>query len=157
MANYTRGYNDIIADIIAYFEDDPDVFVEAIEDLDNYNGYLDNDRYYSMEELDEIHHDTTPTELLRMAYHGWDEDNCTIDDCGGKRYDAFDPHCAYYRYNGYGNLVSANHKDYSDYLTPYTIETMRNNRRYIDVIRIYSDLTELFDELEDEMEGENNA
>ena len=58
-------------------------------------------------------------------------------------------------YNGYGNLVSSDYKDYSAHLDRYAIEAMSENRNYIDSIDNDEGLTALFDELEqDENEEE---
>lgn len=39
--------------IKAYFEENEEIFNACIEELDSYNGYLGDDRYYPMDELDE--------------------------------------------------------------------------------------------------------
>lgn len=143
-----RDRDDLIADIIAYCESDQDIWTEALEELDGYNGYLHNDRYYNMDDLDEMHSGLTPTEILCRAYYGHDEDNYTVDARGDKVYSAFCPCRNYYKYNGYGNLVSTDHKDYSDYLSPDTIAELSRCRRYIDAIDD-DVLSGLFDELEE--------
>lgn len=51
-----RTAEEITADIIDFFEANEDIFAEAIEELDSYNGYLGDDRYYAMDELDEFLH-----------------------------------------------------------------------------------------------------
>ena len=38
--------------IIDYFNDNEDLFNSCMEELDSYNGYLGDNRYYSMDELD---------------------------------------------------------------------------------------------------------
>lgn len=143
-----RDRDEIIADIIAYLKDNEELLADALEELDSYNGYLDNDRYYHMEDLDEMHNHLTPTEIIQLAYYGHDEDNYTIDTHGDKVYGAFCPARGYYKYNGYGNLVSTDHKDYSDCLSPFTITELSDNRRHIDAINNDELLSELFDELE---------
>lgn len=47
----TRTCDEIIKDIITYFKENDDVFCNAIEELDSYNGYLSDNRYYYMEDL----------------------------------------------------------------------------------------------------------
>lgn len=44
---------DYIERIIEAFKNDEETFINTIEDLDSWNGYLGDDRYYSMDELDE--------------------------------------------------------------------------------------------------------
>ena len=143
-----RTTEEITADIIEYFENNEDIFNDCIEELDSYNGYLSDDRYYSMDELDELHNGTEPSELLRRAFYGYDEETYTTDRDGNKTYGAFNPNRDYFRYNGYGNLVSADYKDYSGMLDKYAVESMSENRCYIDSIDDNEELTALFDELE---------
>ena len=150
----TRTPEEITADIIEYFENNEDIFNDCIEELDSYNGYLGDYRYYSMDELDELYNGTEPSELLRRAFYGYDEETYTTDRDGNKTYGAFNPNRDYFRYNGYGNLVSADYKDYSGMLEPFAIEVMSENRSYIDSIDDNEKLTALFDELEAAAEGE---
>ena len=144
-----RTAEEVIADIIEFFENNEDIYNEAIEELDGYNGYLGDDRYFSMDELDELHNGTEPSELLRRAFFGYDEETYTTDRDGNKTYGAFNPNRDYFRYNGYGNLVSADYKDYSGQLDKYAVESMSENRRYIDSIEQSAELVALFDELEE--------
>lgn len=138
-----------IEKIIAYFEENEEIFNQCIEELDSYNGYLCDDRYYSMDELDEFYNGTDPLEILRRAYYGRDDDTWHTDASGNKIYGEFNPNREYFYYNGYGNLVSSDYKDYSDKLDNYVIESMSENRCYIDTIDSDDELRELFDELEE--------
>lgn len=144
-----RTAEEVTADIIEFFKNNEDIYNEAIEELDSYNGYLGDDRYFSMDELDELHNGTEPSELLRRAFFGYDEETYTTDRDGNKTYGAFNPNRDYFRYNGYGNLVSADYKDYSGQLDKYAVESMSENRRYIDSIEQSDELAALFDELEE--------
>lgn len=144
-----RTAEEVTADIIAFFQEHDDIYNDAIEELDSYNGYLGDDRYYSMDELDELYSGAEPCELLRRAYYGYDEETYITDSSGNKTYGAFNPNRDYFRYNGYGNLVSADYKDYSGQLDKYAIESMNENRRYIDSIDDSDELAALFDELEE--------
>ena len=137
-----------IKKIIEYFEENEDVFNSCIEELDNYNGYLNDDRYYEMELLNEFYHGSDPIELLQRAYYGHDADSWTTDSRGDKIYGEFNPNRDYFTYNGYGNLVSADYKDYSAQLGAWAIESMSENRQYIDTIEDNIELSALFDELE---------
>ena len=49
-----RTAEEVAAEIIEFFENNEDIYNEAIEELDGY-GYLGDDRYFSMDELDELH------------------------------------------------------------------------------------------------------
>ena len=142
-------YEEKINAIIEYFKNNEEIFNVCIEELDSYNGYLGDDRYYFMEELDEFYCDTKPTEILYRAFYGYDEDYYTTDSDGNKHYEEFNPNKEFFRYNGYGNLVSTNYKDYSAHLEPFAIEVMKDNRDYIDSIDADAELSALFDELEE--------
>ena len=150
----TRTTEEITDDIIEYFENNEDIFNDCMEELDSYNGYLGDDRYYLMDELDELHNGTEPSELLRRAFFGYDEETYTTDRDGNKTYGAFNPNREYFRYNGYGNLVSADYKDYTVMLDKYAVESMSENRNHIDSIDDNEELTALFDELEAATEEE---
>ena len=144
----TRTAEKIMAEIIAYFDEHKDIYNAAAEELDAYNGYLGDDRYYSMDELDDLYNGTEPTEIFCRAFYGHDEDVWTINKYGDKEYGPFNPNREYFKYNGYGNLVSSNYKDYSMLLDHYIIESMLDNRDWIDAIVNNPELSELFDELE---------
>lgn len=139
-----------IEKIIEFFNDNEELFNAAIEELDSYNGYLGDDRYYSMDELNEFYNGTDPIEILQRAFYGYDEDTWHTDNCGNKIYGAFNPNREYFSYNGYGNLISSDYKDYSDKLDIYVIEAMSENRYYIDTIEDNDELTALFDKLEED-------
>lgn len=141
-----------LKNIIEYFEQNEDVFNECIEDLDSYNGYLGDDRYYSMDELNELYSGTDPIDLLNRAYFGRDAETWHTDSHGEKEYGPFNPNREYFTFNGYGNLVSADYKDYSALLDKYAVESMAENRRYIYEIDGDPDLRELFDALENDEE-----
>ena len=143
-----RTTEGVTADIIAFFKGNEDIFNEAIEELDAYNGYLGDDRYFTMDELNEQYIGIEPSEILRRAYYGYDAETYTTDGSGNREYGQFNPNRDYFTYNGYGNLVSADYKDYTGYLDKYAIEAMGENRRYINSIEQSDELAALFDELE---------
>lgn len=142
----------IIEKIIDFFKENEELFNSCIEELDGYNGFLGDNRYYPMEELNELYRDTEPLEMLYRVFYGRDDDTWTIDAHGEKSYGEFNPNRDYFYYNGYGNLVSSDYKDYSAYLDHYAIEDMSNNRRWIDSIEDDEELSALFDELEEDEE-----
>lgn len=145
---HTRTAEKIMEKIIAYFNDHEDIYNDAVEELDACNGYLGDDRYYSMDELDDMYNGTEPTEILARAFYGYDEETWTTNKDGDKEYGPFNPNRDFFRYNGYGNLVSADYKDYTGLLDHYIIESMLENRDYIDTIDNDIELSKLFDELE---------
>ena len=150
----TRTRQDIINDIIEFFEGRDDLFNDAIEELDSYNGYLGDDRYYSMYDLDELVTMKSVTDILNRAFFGYDENTWHTDSHGQKEYGAFNPNRDYFKFNAYGNLISTDYPDYSDKLDSYAVEEMVENRYYIDTIDKDSELSELFNELENYTEEE---
>lgn len=131
--------------IMDYFKENEELFNSCIEELDSYNGYLGDDRYYEMYMIDEFYHDVEPSELMNRIFYGYDEDTSTENN-----HTEFNPNREYFRYNGYGNLVSADWKDYSAHLDSWCIKSMSENRSYIDSIESDPELAALFDELESE-------
>ena len=136
--------------IIIYFKEHEELFNDCIEELDSYNGYLGDDRYYYMDELDELYNSTEPSEILRRAYYGRDDDTYTTDESGNRIYGEFNPNREYFYFNGYGNFVSSDYKDYSAHLDEWAVQAMSDNRYYIDSIDADAELSELFDQLENE-------
>ena len=147
--NEKRTKKDIISDIINYFKENEDVFNDCMEELDSYNGYLGDDRYYNMDELNDIYSGQEPQEILFRAFYGFDADTWMTDSSGNKEYGAFNPNRNYFYFHGYGNLVSSDYKDYSEKLDRYAIEAMSEDRNYIDSIEDDDILADLFDELEE--------
>lgn len=136
--------------IIAYFEENEELFNRCIEELDGHNGCLSNDRYYFMDELDELYFGQSATEILARAFYGHDAETWNTNAHGGKEYGPFNPNRNYFTFNAYGNLVSADYKDYSGFLDSCTVENMAENRCYIDSIEDDEELSALFDALEEE-------
>ena len=139
--------------IIEFFKENEELFNQCIEELDVYNGYLGDDRYYSMDELDELYAGTEPSEILNRAFFGYDEETYNTDSSGNMKHGQFNPNREFFRYNGYGNLVSADYKDYSALLDKYVVEAMAENIEYIDTINDTPELLELFNEYEAERRG----
>ena len=141
-----------IEKIINYFEENIDVFNTLIEELDAYNGYLGDDRFYDMEMLNELFHGCDNIDILNRAFFGHDEDTWHTDSYGNKIYGAFNPNRDYFTFNGYGNLVSSNYRDYSAHLDEYFIDALIENRDETSLDE-YDELVELFEEMQ---EGEEN-
>ena len=144
----TRTRAEIIAAILEYYNEDENAFINSIEELSDYNGCLGDDRWEDMEELNELYSGEEPIELLNRAFNGYDADTWHTDSCGEKEFGAFNPNRDYFRFNGYGNLISSDYKDYSDYLNDSTIEEMAEYSERIDEIQENDELEELFEELE---------
>lgn len=142
MTNKTEQRQEIINEIKQYFEENPDIFNDAITELDSYNGCLGDWRCYDMDMIDELFSGCSPLEVLERAYFGRD------DVCGGD-FSEFNPNRNYFYFNGYGNLVSTNDPDYSSFLDDYVIESMIKNRNEIDTIETNDELKQLFDKVEE--------
>ena len=105
---YTKRDN-LINEIIEYFENDLMLFNEVIEELDSWNGYLGDDRYYYMFELDDLFYNCKVSEFLEKI----DVEHFNLCD-------------DYFKYTIYG-LRSYEDKDYTDYLDRYFVEELNNN------------------------------
>lgn len=117
--------------LLKLFEENEELFNSTIEELDSWNGYLGDDRYYDMEYLNEFYNSTEPLELLQRVYFGRDDDNWTTDNNGNKIYGEFNPNRDYFCYNGYGNLVSSDYKDYSYKLDEWFIDSLLENYHHL--------------------------
>jgi hypothetical protein len=100
--------------LLNFFNENEDTFIEVIEEMDNWNGYLDEDRYYHTDEMSEIFANEDPVDLLHKAFNGRDEDTN----------EEFNPNREFFRFNGYGNLLSSDYKDYSDHLNEYFVNDL---------------------------------
>lgn len=147
-----RTEKEIRQELKDLFEEDEALFNETIEELDSYNGYLGDDRYYYMEDLTS-YIDTSDlwNSLIYRIFYGRDDDCYITNSQGEKEYSQFNPNRDYYYYDGYGNLVSTDYKDYSDYLDDYFIDSLLENRSYLN---IDTDIEALLDELENAEQGE---
>ena len=144
-----RTTEEITAEIIEFFTQNDEIFAACIEELDSYNGYLGDRRQYEMELLDEFYAEVKPLEFLNRVFYGHDDDTSTEHN-----YTEFNPNRAYFYYNGYGNLVSTDYRDYSDYLDHWAVEAMAEHRNDIYSIDDDDELVALFDELEAAQEAE---
>lgn len=139
----TRTQEEIRNEMLTYFEEHNEDFEDVIEQLDGYNGLLGDDRYYNMEDFDELHTGLTPMEVLERTFYGGDDDTRDKNGTRGE----FNPNRNYFYYNGYGNLCSTDYKDYTDHLDEYFLDEIIENRNYLDYLP--TDIIELLDELEE--------
>ena len=122
-----------------YFKENEEDFTTAIEELDCYNGYLGDDRYYNMDELDEFYSNVKPSEVLIRAFYGYDEN--------GNHPGEFNPNRDYFKFDGYGYLVSADYKDYSCFLDDYFVKDYIDNIN--NVYDVPDEVREIIDNIED--------
>lgn len=143
--------NDAIQKLLDYFKDNEDDFNACLEELDNEIGYINEDnKFYPMEMLEFVIDISDLMSVLNMCYFGDDLDDWHYNG-NRKVYGSFNPNRDYFSFNGYGNLCSSNWKDYSDYITEETILEMLENRDDISYIYDNEDLSELFDDLEEQL------
>lgn len=142
-----RTENEIKEAIKAYFEENEEEFNAVIEELDSYNGYLGDDRYYDMEMFDEYMTGMTASEVLQLTFYGGDDDTKDKNGIRGE----FNPNRAYFYYNGYGNLCSTDYKDYSCHLDDYFVDDLIENAGSLyDIPDEVQNLIDEIDENEDE-------
>ena len=140
---FTTTKAKVAESIIAYFAENPEVFNICIEQLDDYCGYLDENRFYRMDWFNDYFCDTDdPLELLTRAYYG-----------------EFNPNDDYFRINVYGNLESCSEwdLDYSWFNDRYAVEKMQEYRDDIPEISENPELEELFNMLDEPEEDPAEA
>ena len=144
-----RTRKEVIDDIIGYFEDDNELFNDCIEDLDSYNGYLDDDRYFPMDDFNDRLYGNKPRDIAYQMFFGYDEDVYSTDASGRVEYGKFNPNRVWFKWDGYGNLVSTNVKDYTGKLDRYFVESLADNRNRLTSIDYEPRLVALFDEYDE--------
>ena len=124
---------------------DSDLAVEICEELDSWDGFLGDDRCYSMDEIDDLLYGKKPSEILNMVSSDFNYN----DD--------------YFYFNGYGNLESCDDKAdiYLDVFTHKEIlDTYLDKYYRCDLSRQYDDFETLAEEWndynEDDMENETD-
>ena len=122
--------NMIVAAIIEEFEkeENKDLFNACADELDQICGLLADDRYYRMAELPEVVGAVSTLDLLQMAFFGHDKECWETDSYGNCIYGRFNPNREYFKFDGYGNLVSADYIDYSDFLNDDFVESLLEYR-----------------------------
>lgn len=136
--------------LLNYYQEHEDDFNRDIEELDCWNGILEDRRVEHIHLLDEIYQGKEATEILRCAFFGHDDDNWHIEN-GEKVYGKFNPNRDYFYFNGYGNLVSTNYCDYSDFLDEYFVQEIIDNESNLDLSEGAQEIIDSYDE-----EGEDD-
>ena len=102
--------------VVEYLETHTELYNRLIEELDDYNGYLEEDRWFPMYELSDKLCGFSNVEVLNMAFNG-----------------GFNPNHDYFKFDGYGNLESGWYVDYSDNLDEWFVKNLAENRRHVDI------------------------
>ena len=113
----------LVEELMNYYRENVEDFNNDIEELDNWNGCLYDDKIYPMQELNELFQGTEPEEILLRAFYGYDEPHNKDE-----QRQPFNPNREYFYFNGYGNLVSIDKKCYSSYLDNDFIQEIIDNR-----------------------------
>ena len=113
----------LVDELMNYYRENTEDFVNDLEELDGWTGCLYDDKIYPMEVLNEIFSGVEPEEILRRAFYGYDE---PINE--NEQRQPFNPNREFFYFNGYGNLVSTDVKDYSEYLDVDFIQEIIDNR-----------------------------
>lgn len=128
--------------IINYFEENEEEFNSCIEELNSYDGILGDDEYFPMEMIDEFYQGVEPSELMNRIFYGHDADTSSENN-----YTEFNPNREYFTFNGYGNLVSSDYKDYSAHLDSYFVDSLIDHAGSI--YNIPDEVQEMIEEIED--------
>ena len=139
----------LVEELMNYYQQNEDDFNNDIEELDSWNGILGDERIAPMEELDEIYHEQDVTEMMRRAYYGYDDDSWHEEN-GEKVYGPFCPNREYFYFNGYGNLVSTDFKDYSDFLNEDTIQDIIDHEGNLSLSDGAQEIIDNYEEQEEE-------
>lgn len=113
---------------------------DVMEHLDSWDGFLGDDAYFPMDELYDFYNISSRDDfdnLMARIFYGHDQ-------YGDET--AFNPNREYFSFNGYGNLVSSDYKDYSSKLDDYFIDEVIENR---DQITLPDGIEKIFDEYDD--------
>ena len=135
---------ELVKELMNYYKENTEDFNNDIEALNSWNGCLYDDKIYPMDDLNELFSNEKPDEIIRRAFYGYDEPY-TKDE----QREPFNPNRDYFYFNGYGNLVSIDKKDYSDYLDIAFIQDIIDNRYNLS---LSSGAEDIIDDYEDEDE-----
>ena len=135
-------------ELLAYYMKNTEDFNYDIEELDSWNGYLGDDKVIPMEEFDDYYQGVEPSKIVRRAFFGFDEPHAKSDKKA-----SFNPNRDYFYFSSYGNLVSTDQRDYSDYLDEDFVQEIIDNEPDLS---LSSGAQEIIDEYEDQDEEQNN-
>ena len=135
---------ELVEKLLAYYKENKEDFANDIEELDDWTGCLYDDKIYPMDDLNEFFSNEKPDEIIRRAFYGYDE-TYTKDE----QREPFNPNRDYFYFNGSGNLVSINQRDYTDYLDIAFIQDIIDKRNNLS---LSSGAEDIIDDYEDENE-----
>ena len=149
-------WDEIVEKVKEYFGTHMVEFNECVDELDSYTGCIDyDDRYETMDFINEVYRND-PLEALTRAFYGGDADDTIIDMRGDEHRAPFNPNRDYYYYNAYGNLMSTDYKDYSNYLDDWVIKEMYDHHNDLDSLPVKVDkLFQAWEDGSDEIDEED--
>jgi len=108
----------LYSEITNYLEENEQEFICLIEELDSWNGYLNEDRWEDMDFLDDYLCNESALDLIILGRNSGSD---------------FYPGDNYFRFDVYGNLESTNYKEYNDYISDYFIDDIIENYQRLDI------------------------
>lgn len=132
-------------ELLDFYKQNDEAFVNDIEELDSWNGYLGDYHIFDMEELNDIYQDEEPIEILYRSFFGYDDDDSTPDHKA-----PFNPNREYFYFNGYANLVSTDYRDYSDFLDDEFVRNIIENESNLDLSDEAQEIIEKYEDQEEE-------
>lgn len=131
-----QNIQNILDNIYDYFQSHKNVYVNVIEQLDDCNGYLGDERWDNMAIFDEWSTTPRPLVVAGMVYDGRDING-----------DRFNPYSDYFRFNRYGTLESSDEKNYDDFLTDDFLLEALSYRDDLPAVNENKVLSNLYDKL----------
>ena len=135
----------LVNELLGFYKQNDEAFVNDIEELDNYNGYLGDYHLFDMDELNDLYQNEEPLEILCRSFFGYDDDNSTPDQRA-----PFNPNREYFYFNGYANLVSTDYRDYSDFLDDEFVRNIIENESNLDLSDEAQEIIEKYEDQEEE-------
>ena len=135
--------------LLNYYQKNEEDFNSDIEELDSWNGYLGDERAEPMEYLDDFYQGTEPTEILMRAFYGYDDTYAKSEQRA-----PFNPNRDYFYFNAYGNLVSTDERDYSNFLDEYFVKEIIDNECHLDLSDGAQEIIDNYEEKDERNEEE---
>jgi hypothetical protein len=129
--------SEIINKMMEMYKENTEAFNHDIEELDDWNGCLGDERARYMEDLKYYTEGQDTDWLLNRIYFGYDGDSKEGEFC---------PLREYFYFNAYGSLVSTDYIDYTDRLDEYYVEDIADNAHRLNLSARASYLVQLFEE-----------
>jgi hypothetical protein len=134
----------LVETLLNYYCEHDDDFNHDIEELDDWKGCLGDGRIEPMYMLDEFYKNKDSTEILRNAFFEYDNAYSKSE-----QRETFNPNRKYFYFNGYGNLVSTDEREYNDYLYVDYIQDIIDNEHHLFLSDGAQEIIDDYDELKE--------